>query len=298
MIKLSKCILLLLLFSGEANFFAQNKKIIIDSIAAKVKEDVYKFSFLSYTACESNEFPKLDSINSELRFRMAYENGRILKNCFWFTERYGSIVKMNLKEVIIDENKNKIFRYLVNRSKSDSFSEIRTTINDKGKFISIINKTYWSDILYKYNENPKLDQVSTELLNDSILAKNKEFAFKAYNKCIDTEIFKNDLSNTTYRSFRKNWKTSLMLECDSIKKKNGDFKNLRLADYLTDSVSTKIYRYKVNFDKLERESEIRIYSAINDKYSGIFVIDVWYDGYFDFKEAVEKASKDKVIKID
>ena len=89
-----------------------------------------------------------------------------------------------------------------------------------------------------------------------------------------------------------------MLECDSIKKKNGDFKNLRLADYLTDSVSTKIYRYKVNFDKLERESEIRIYSAINDKYSGIFVIDVWYDGYFDFKEAVEKASKDKVIKID
>jgi len=58
--------------------------------------------------------------------------------------------------------------------------------------------------------------------------------------------------------------------------------------YAAESLVGK-YKGAADFDKLKKPSEIRIYSRLNDKYVGIFVIDVWYDKYIKLERALEKS---------
>ena len=271
------------------NSVAQYSKIDISSISDDTKNDIYNFVYNSFTTC--SETPIITSKNSTSRFRKNFTKNKISSYCSWFTERFGEIEEVLLAEVVY-RNENQVFRYKVARTKSDWYSEIRISVNKKGKLDWINSKGFWADWYYEWGENPKPFRVDKTLLNDSIVKQNKEFALKSYSICEASEIYEVNETNAIYRSIRKGWKAEMLKECDSVKAKNGNFKNLMFEEFLTDSISTKIYRYKVDFDELNKPSEIRVYSKLNDKYTGIFVVDVWYDKYFNLKEALEKSRND------
>ena len=275
----------ILLFNHS--IYSQNKNLDIDALDAKLRASVYDMSYKSFSFCDSSEYPDVNSKNSTDYFLKRFQPESLKKGCEWYLSRFGTIEKIELKEVLESKNGNKIFRYKVKREFSDFVNEIRTTVNKQGKFAGIISKPYWSDKFYKWNENPNLKEVDTAEISKKILKANKEFAFKGYNKC-DKSIFNDDyLKNTPSKELAKIWKKHLKPECDSIKKINGNFKKIILVQVLSDSLSTKIYRYKVKFDNLTTVSEIRLYNYITDKHMGLFVLNKWFDKYKPFKEALK-----------
>lgn len=275
----------ILLFNHS--IYSQNKNLDIDALDAKLRASVYDMSYKSFSFCDSSDYPDVNSKNSTDYFLKRFQPESLKKGCEWYLSRFGTIEKIELKAVLESKNGNKIFRYKVKREFSDFVNEIRTTVNKQGKFAGIISKPYWSDKFYKWNENPKLKEVDTAEISKNILKVNKEFAFKGYNKC-DKSIFNDDyLKNIPSKELAKIWKKHLKPECDSIKKINGNFKKIILVQVLSDSLSTKIYRYKVKFDNLTTVSEIRLYNYITDKHMGLFVLNKWFDKYKPFKEALK-----------
>ncbi|MCX7549720.1 hypothetical protein [Xanthomarina sp. F2636L] len=282
---LSFCILFILILLAQSSY-SQYAKIDLSSISEDKKNEVYNLAYQILTTC--NEAPKLKSKNATLNFRKYYDEVRLARNCKWQEERYGDVTSVVLEEVIFRNDKN-VYRYKVKRSKADWLSEIRIFIDEKGKYSSINTKNYWADKFYSWSDNPKPIVVNTELVDDSIIKRNNEFALKSFDICEETELYSLNETNAIYRTIREVRKKQMLEQCRSIKRKYGNFKNLKFIEYLTDSISLKIYRYQVDFDSLKKPSEIRIYSRLNDKYSGIFVLDVWYDQYFSLKKANEKS---------
>ena len=265
--------------------------VIFTQVSFSQDKNIKVYNFVNKLLTNCSEVPKLTSKNATSSFRKYYDNGKLSNYCRWSTERYGEVTNITLQEVLLRNNKE-VYRYKVKRDKADWFFEIRIFLDDKDKFYSINSKSYWSDTFYAWGEDPKYVATDTTTIDQAILKQNHEFAFKSYNICEASEIFDVNETNGIYRSIRKGWKKEMLEECQSIKTTHGNFKNLEFQQYLTDSVSGKIYRYKVQFDKLKQPSEIRIYSRLNDKYSGIFVIDVWYDTYVSLKKAREKSKNE------
>ncbi|TYA59063.1 hypothetical protein [Formosa maritima] len=282
---LSFNILVVLILLTQSSF-SQYSKIDLSTISEEKKQEVYEFVYQALTTCD--EAPSFTSKKTTYDFRKFYDDNKISSHCKWQEERYGSIASIILDEVIF-RNDKEVFRYKVKRSKADWLSEIRIFIDKKGRFTSINTKSYWSDTFYTWGEHPKPFVVDISIVQDSIVKQNNEFALKSYNLCENSEIFELNETNAIYRTIRKDWKKYMLKECDSIKQTHGNFKKLQFSQYLTDSIGFKVYRYQVDFDKMKKPSEIRIYSKLNDKYSGIFVVDVWYDKYFSLKEAREKS---------
>lgn len=286
-----KILMVIALFTVETGF-AQYPSVDMSTISENTKTEIYNFVQQAFmTACTEEKFSKLPSKITTSRFRKRFTEEKVSSRCQWFVERYGVIEEMSLTQVI-EKNNYRIFRYKIKRSMADWYSEIRVFLNTKGKIDILGLKGYWSDVFYDYKEHPKVSKVDPSQLNQSILKKNDEFAFRSYHKCEPSKLYIVDSTNAIYRSIRESWKNKMMVECDSIKRKNGDFNEVEFVESLTDSVSNKIYRYKVKFNKLDQASEIRIYSSLSDKYTGIFVVDVWYDKYLNMNKAIEKSKND------
>jgi len=283
-------ILSILLFNQI--IYSQNKKLNIDDLDSKLRASVYDMSYKSFSFCDSSEYPDVNSKNSTDNFLKRFQPEYLKKGCEWYLSRFGTIEKIELKAVLESKNGNKIFRYKVKREFSDFVNEIRTTVNKQGKFTGIISKPYWSDKFYKWNENPNLKEVDTAEISKNILKVNKEFAFNGYYKC-EESIFDGDyLKNIPNKKLAKIWKNHLKPECDSIKKLNGNFNKIKLEQVLSDSLSTKIYRYKVKFNNLKTVSEIRLYNYINNQHMGLFVINKWFDKYKPYEKAVQDSKEE------
>lgn len=254
-----------------------------------LKERDFVYDFLKTVYIDKKE-PILNPRNSKASFRTRFKEYDVVKQSIETEKNYGIVTELKLIKIQqIENSKQKVFRYKYRRTYFDRDFEMRVFLNEKNKIIGLITMPFWSDKFYKWNEKPVIKSLDTSLLQINFKKNNFDLAFRSYNKCHIDEFHELNEENTTYRSLKSDWKKRWLKECDSIKVKNGNVSNLKFQEFLTDSLSQNIYRYKVNFSKLEKPSEIRIYSSLTDKYTGIFVIDIWYDKYYDFKKAVEKS---------
>ncbi len=73
--------------------------------------------------------------------------------------------------------------------------------------------------------------------------------------------------------------------CDVIDKRNGKFIDMNLVEVIdnTYSGSSKIYRYKANFERNDFVNEVRIWLGIDGKFQGI-IWKEWKDEYTPYKK--------------
>nr|WP_321235416.1 hypothetical protein [uncultured Psychroserpens sp.] len=271
--------------------FAQHSKIDLSSVSEENKTLVQEFMNKTLVDCNTIETLKLTSRNSTSRFRKFFTEDRLLERCNWYADRYGAIETTELIEAIQDEDFT-IFRFKVKRSKAEWYTEMRVVLDEREKLAGIRTKDYWSDTFYSRKENPTIKKIDTSQVDKAILELNRSFALKTYQTCESSQMFVVNETNAIHRSLRNDWNKNLLIECDSIKRKNGALSDFKFVEFYSDSISRHIYRYKVQFDKLIKPSEIRVYAKHNDKYMGIFVIDVWYDKYYEFDKAKSRALND------
>jgi hypothetical protein len=265
--------------------FSQYEKLASNSMSNDNIENAKDFITDIY---KSKVKPKLSSKEATVYFKKIYKETDIVKIAKRFDEYYGEVVSIDFKEVLID-NDIKWLRFKVARSEIDRLFEIRVGLNEKGKYISLANKRFWSDEFFGFNETPPLKNIDTSNIELSLKKHNYQFAYQSYKKCHKDSLFKVNETNTVLRALKSNFNERQLKECDSIKGKNGNLEDMIFQQVLSDSIFTKVYRYKAFFGDLKKPSEIRIYTNLKDKYKGVFVIDVWYDKYYNFKRAIEKS---------
>ncbi|CAM1346910.1 hypothetical protein [Tenacibaculum crassostreae] len=283
---------LLLIVLLSINSFGQFSLIDTLSISKELRDKVYNFTINNAEVCNNGKYQRLDADTAEEQMLKWYSLSSLSKNCNWYNERFGRIEKIKLEQILKSKNKNLIFRYKVFRVKADTPQELRTFYSFRDKYYGFKGKVYWQE---EYDRNNKMPTLFIQSLDKVSINRQKElegFAFNSYYKCERNLLPEITESNTEYRSFRKDWVSEMFLECDSIKKKNGEIKSLKLVQYLSDDVYSKVYRFRVKFEKLSKPSEIRIYANIKDKYRGIFVVDRWYSNYLEFREAIAKSEID------
>ena len=282
MSKFCVCTLFLLL---SVFALGQNQVVSIDDVSEPAKEKSKNFVLEIF---KNKKLPKLSGKDASSYFRKKYKEVDILKAAKLYDYSYGEIVKLDLQEIISD-NKIKWLRYTVKRTKSKRLFEIRMGLDKKEKFAAIVYKPFWSDRFYGFSEYPKFKPMDLSTVDSIFKVQSKDFAFRSYNRCNNDSLFKIDSTNTVYRTLKVGFNELQLKECDSIKNKNGNFKNIELLQAHTDSIYTNIYRFKINFEKLQRPSEIRVYTNLENKFKGVFVIDVWFDKFYIRKRAIEKS---------
>lgn len=274
------------------NGFTQFNQIDTLNVNRKIRKEVLEFTINTINVCDGGKYIQLNKNTAELRLLNNYSSLKLKESCKWIKERYGKVEKIKLEQIQIDKNKNLVFRYKVYRDKSDVVQEVRTFLSYRNKYYGLVHKIYWSDKFYQGKEHPQLFINSLDKISLSRKEVLEKFAFDSYNICKRDKLPPITKENTEYRSFRKDWVSEMLLECDSIKQKNGEIKSLKLVQYLSDDVYSKVYRFRVKFEKLSKPSEIRIYANIKNKYRGIFVVDRWYSNYLEFREAIAKSEID------
>ncbi|MCK8480664.1 hypothetical protein [Psychroserpens algicola] len=270
---------------------AQYPKIELSSMSETSKTLVKDFVAKALTDCNATNTLKLSSRNATSRFRKFFTNDQLKESCNWYVDRYGNLEEATLIEAIKD-NDFTVYRFKMKRSLAEWHTEMRVVLDKKGKLAGVRTKDYWTDKFYRRKDNPVLQKIDTSKLDKSTLELNKSFALKSYQTCESSEMFVVNETNTIHRTLRNDWDKNLLIECDSIKRKNGELSDFKFVEFYSDSVSRHVYRYKVQFDKLVKPSEIRVYSKHNDKFMGIFVIDVWYDRFYEFDKAKSRALND------
>lgn len=260
--------------------FSQHTKIPLSDVDSNLRAKVYAYAFNIFTAKSVNELPELST--KDFSTYVIEEYSKISYDFIHndpYKTKYGVLKSLKLVEVLEGGKQEKIFRYKTRYSKANSDSEIRFVINKDDKIIGFIRQHFWSDDILKIPL--ELDRVTKDKLEELVLKKHKLLAFKTYNNCMKEDMFIHTTSNTTQASLDADMMALNLKECDSIKQKHGDFKNLKFVELLKDDYFSRIYRFKVNFDNLEQVSEIRIYCDSEDKYRGIFVVDYWFDKYYE-----------------
>ncbi|CAL2104284.1 conserved protein of unknown function [Tenacibaculum sp. 190130A14a] len=274
------------------NGWTQFKQIDVSEIDQNKKNAIFEFAKNTINVCNDGTYVKLDANTAEKQLLNWYTISKLNKNCTWYQERYGSVIEIELAQVLKDRNNNLVFRYKIFRTLADVPQECRVYLSFRGKYYGYATKIYWDDNFYRGNKGPELFIQSLTDISDKRKNELKQFAFESYNICKLDSMPLITKENTEYRSFRKGWIPIMLKECDSIKLKNGAINSLQLEQYLSDNVLGRVYRFKAQFDKLSKPSEIRIYASLKDKYRGIFVIDKWYSNYMEFKEAVKRSEED------
>lgn len=273
----------LLIFSLSSILNAQYQKLDLNSVSEEKKAFALKFLQNVYV---NKNIPVLKVKEATSYFRKKIKEVNVLKSAKKYDEIYGTINSITLAEVLL-KNDYKILRYKVKRSETDRFFEFSIGLNEKHKFNFLENKRFWADKYYGFGESPKMIKQDTNSISKELKKQTYEFALRSYNKCNIDSLFKVNESNMVNRALRSNFNKNQLKECDSIKLKHGNLNNVKFEQVLSDSIYTKVYRYRANFENLKTPSEIRVYTNLKDKYKGIFIIDVWFEEYKDFKKATE-----------
>ncbi|WP_460218995.1 hypothetical protein [Psychroserpens sp. MEBiC05023] len=271
--------------------FAQYAKIPLTSISEAQKALAKEFVDKTIINCEEITSMKLTSKIATSRFRKFYNKKRLKERCHWYVDRYGEVETAELIEGVRN-NELTILRFKVKRQLAEWFMETRVILDEKDKLAILRTKGYWADTFYSRREDPPMHKIDTSKLDKKALKLNTSFALKSYQTCESSQMFVVNNDNAVHRSLRNDWNNELLIECDSIKQKNGALSDFKFVEFYSDSISRNVYRYKVMFDKLTKPSEIRVYTKHNDKFMGVFVIDVWYDKFYEFDKAKSKALND------
>lgn len=272
--------------------FAQFNQVDTLSVDEKIRSKIFEFTLNNINVCNGGKYVQLDADTAEGQMLKWYSLSSLMKNCEWYDERYGRVEKVKLEQILKSKNNNLIFRYKVLRTFSDVPQECRVFYSFRDKYYGYKTKIYWEENYDKNNRIPELYIKSLNGISNNRKEELKKFAFDSYNICKKEKVPLITKENTEYRSYRKDWTSEMIRECDSVKQKNGEIKSLKLVQYLSDNVYSRVYRFRVQFDKLSKPSEIRIYANLKDKYRGIFVVDKWYSNYLDFKKATIKSETD------
>lgn len=286
-----KKVFLSIIILTSINCFSQFSKIDTLDVDKKIRNRILDFTSNSIEICNKGKYFPLNIANAEPQMLKWYSLSAIKKSCDWMNERYGNVEKIKLEQILKSKNKNLIFRYKVYRTKADVVQEVRTFYSFRKKFYGLVNKIYWKDEYDGTNKNPVLFISSLDNISELRREELKNFAFKSYNVCGRKLMPQITEENTEYRSYRKDWVSLMLKECDSIKVKNGKLESIKLDQYLSDEIYQKVYRFKAKFKNLQKPSEVRIYCSLKDKYRGIFVIDKWFSQFLPFKEAIEKSKE-------
>jgi hypothetical protein len=284
-------ILVLFLFCIANSSFGQYKNISKDSVKDSLKLNVYNFAYGLLDFCGESSLPKLDSTNANQSFIDRFDMALIYDSCEELSLKFGKIKEIELIEILKDKNDFQIFRYKFKREKSKKEFQFVIYLSKAGKFAGIEDSGYWSDKYTKSKRRGQLKHIALKGLSERQLKDIQDLAFTSYNKCEVKEFRVLTKMNAAPKMLKRRTPKVRLHECDSIKRKLGNFKNLLLTDGLTDMASIIIYRFKADFEKLDDISEIRIYYTADEKLMGIFVIDKWWDEFYDLKIALKKVKE-------
>lgn len=196
------------------------------------------------------------------------------------SNKYGSLLKVELIEVLKDEKKNIIFRHKAYYEKTDDIAEIRVCLNPDNKFDEIIFKPIWFDKYYKPNEKPPLNRIESDSIHKSNAF---EFANRTFSDCTKNNFLKLTQANATRRLSNSLTIEKLQSTCENLTKEFGVLLDFNLVEILSDNYRI-IYRYKAKYTKTNDFLEFRVYTNMEHKFAGIWCEDKWFDKFYESNE--------------
>lgn len=110
----------------------------------------------------------------------------------------------------------------------------------------------------------------------------KQFAFSQFNSCATGNYIPITTKVATPGLVRNLVLEEMKLSCTKINKDYGKLLSLKI-DQTRIYKKTLIYRFKATYSKIEHTPEIRVYSTLKHKYSGLIIKPEYLEKYTPFK---------------
>ncbi|MBF8149584.1 hypothetical protein ITJ86_06720 [Winogradskyella sp. F6397] len=274
---------------------AQNKEIPIDSIDYELRANAFQYAFGALNYCELSDFPKLDESKATSRFLNRFIPQRIYDMCDWLFDRFGKVKSVKLKNFVIDSLDRIHFRYKANYAEFDRVVDFRVVFNKENKVHWMHYQTHWDED-FSFFSDEELQVVRIDDLPYTLMEQHKEFVLSNYQYKDSTFLNYIKPELLAYPKKVKSWTADIVHERDSIYTKLGDFENLKLKEKLISNNDYLVYRYSVNFDKLDDPSEVRLYCDLKDRYVGVRVVDIWCNEYYKADASLKERIAKDIIK--
>ncbi|WP_299117163.1 hypothetical protein [uncultured Winogradskyella sp.] len=130
-------------------------KLAIDTVSETEKKSAYDLAYQTFTNCETYDFPILTTkIATEWLIKFwKEEKSKVIETCDKYNSTHGTLVKLNLSEILYDKTGYKYYRFKATFSKNQKIAEIRVYTNSKNKLDGIIIKPIWKNDYSEYNED-------------------------------------------------------------------------------------------------------------------------------------------------
>lgn len=111
-----------------------------------------------------------------------------------------------------------------------------------------------------------------------------ESANRSFKDCSKNNFLKLTTNNATRRLTNSLTNVKLQSSCEKLTKEYGELIDFNLVEILSDNYRI-IYRYKAKYEKRYNFLEFRIYTNMENKFSGIFWKDKWIDDFYEDNES-------------
>ncbi|MEO9570897.1 MAG: hypothetical protein ABJH82_05195 [Polaribacter sp.] len=276
---------LVILFSFKT--FSQNlKKVGKDSVDIDLLKIVNKSTYNIFSTYRKDEIPEFSKNIFSNHFLNDKSKDNITAYIKSVYEKFGLLSSYNVEQVLIDENSTLTFRIKVKFSKVDFYSEIRVKVNKTNKIDEIICKSFWYNKYYKVSENPlnALKEISSKNIT-----KAKLFLEKTFKNCEKRNYLKLNNKIATNRLINSLTNKKIHDACLETKNRLGKLISYKLYEVLTDKKYQIIYRFKAIYEK--EKTELRVYTTLQHKYSGIYIMKYWNDKFYAPSKLPKKEAK-------
>ena len=284
---MKKILFIVLLIFCSQNSVCQLKKVSIDLIEKSILKRTQTFAFKTYNAYDEKSLPKLSASIATKRTLELYKYKIFAEQLGAISNKYGSLLKVELIEALKTEKLNFILRYKAYYSMTDYIPEIRVYLNSEYKIDGIIFKSVWFDEYYTQYGMPPLNKIEIDSIHKSNAY---EFANRTFKDCS-----KNDFLKLTTANASKGLANSLTIQklqssCEQLTKEFGEVAEFNLVEILSDNYRI-IYRYKAKYTKTNDLLEFRVYTNMEHKFTGIWCEDNWLDKFYEDKQTPKSASR-------
>ena len=152
--------------------------------------------------------------------------------------------------------------------------------------LKIIWKYFWYNKYYKVSENPL--NALKEISSKNII-KAKLFLEKTFKNCEKRNYLKLNSKIATNRLVNSLTNKKIYDACLETKNRLGKLISYKLYEVLTDKKHQIIYRFKAIYEK--EKTELRVYTTLQHKYSGIYIMKYWNDKFYAPSKLPKKEAK-------
>ncbi len=198
---------------------------------------------------------------------------------------YGNLVKIDLVEVLKDEQSNYILRHKGYYDKADEISELRVHTNANFKFSGVTFHPWYIKKYKKFGKETSLEKLHIDSLNLKNIEKAYDFADRNF-RCNSNNFVKLTNENSIQRLRLSSTKEKLIERCENIYKEYGSLVSFTLHEVLTDGYRN-IYRYKAIYDQTDELIEIVVYTNFEHKFMAAGNKGDWNDVYEEVQPKIE-----------